>query len=125
CINTANNQLSSMLSLPLATRSYLASYYENTFEKSVASCKSKFGTEVLYLNYTLCAIEAVDAAQTYTIANQKTFATQMIAARCTADANTNKALDCSYLVENNTISLNAEANLLIQKCFSGEDDCKQ
>ncbi|TMW53439.1 hypothetical protein DOY81_001491 [Sarcophaga bullata] len=40
----------------------------------------------------------VDAAQTYTIANQKTFATQMIAARCTADANTNKALDCSYLL---------------------------
>ena len=49
----------------------------------------------------------------------------MNAARSLADANTNKALDCSYLVENNTISLNTEANLLIQKCFSGEDDCEQ
>ena len=49
----------------------------------------------------------------------------MNAARCSADANTNKALDCSYSVENNTISLNAEANLLIRKCFSSEDDCKQ
>ena len=64
CINTANNQLSSMLSAPLATRSYLASYYENTFEKSVATCKSKFGTEVLYLNYTLCAVEAVSNSET-------------------------------------------------------------
>lgn len=59
CVSTANDQLSSMLSAPLATRSYLASYYDNTFEKNIANCKNKFGSELLYLNYTLCAAEAV------------------------------------------------------------------
>lgn len=49
----------------------------------------------------------------------------MTAAQCTADANTNKALDCGYSVENNAISLNAESNTLIKLCMTGKDNCKQ
>ncbi|XP_023301256.2 uncharacterized protein LOC111683419 [Lucilia cuprina] len=123
CVNTANQQLNSMLSNPLNTKTSLDNYYRNTFERDIAACQKTYNT--LPLNYTMCVTDVVDRANTYTISNQKNFATQMDAAECSAKANIKKALDCSYIVEKQTISSIAEAETLIQKCLAGQDDCKQ
>lgn len=47
----------------------------------------------------------------------------MDSAFCSANANVKRALDCSFIVQNRTISLIAEANTLINKCLLGQDDC--
>lgn len=49
----------------------------------------------------------------------------MDTAQCSGDANIKQALDCSYIIENNTISAIAVANTLIDKCLLGEDDCQK
>ncbi|XP_065356298.1 uncharacterized protein LOC135950695 [Calliphora vicina] len=123
CVTTANSQLNSMLNSNLNTRNYLDSYYKNNFEKDIATCQRTYGS--LPLNYTMCVTNVVTTTNSYTINNQKTFATQMNAAQCSATANIKKALDCSFTAQNKTISSIAEANTLINKCLVGEDDCKQ
>ncbi|XP_037816601.1 uncharacterized protein LOC119606989 [Lucilia sericata] len=123
CVTTANQQLNSMLSSPLSTRNSLENYYKNNFERDIASCQKTYNA--LPLNYTMCITDVVNAANSYTINNQKNFATQMNVAECSAKANINKALDCSYIVEKQTISSIAEAETLIQKCLAGQDECKQ
>ncbi|XP_065357669.1 uncharacterized protein LOC135951858 [Calliphora vicina] len=123
CVTTASNQLNSMLSSNLNTRNYLDSYYKNNFEKDIDTCQRTYSS--LQLNYTICITNVVTTTNSYTITNQKSFATQMDAAQCSATANIKKALDCSFTVQNKTISSIAEANTLINKCLVGQDDCKQ
>lgn len=41
----------------------------------------------------------------------------MEAAECTSNAHVKKAIDCSFLVQNRTIALTAEANTLINNCM--------
>ncbi|XP_037816585.1 uncharacterized protein LOC119606974 [Lucilia sericata] len=63
-------------------------------------------------------------AHYYIFKSQKDFAVQMDVAECSSEASINKALDCSYLVEKETISAIAEAKTLINKCLESKDDCK-
>ncbi|XP_065356287.1 uncharacterized protein LOC135950681 [Calliphora vicina] len=123
CVTTASNQLNSMLSSNLYTRNNLDSYYKNNFEKDIATCQKTYSS--LPLNYTMCITTVVTTTNSYTFSNQKSFAIQMDAAQCSATANIKKALDCSFTVQNKTISSIAEANTMINKCLVGEDDCKQ
>ncbi|KAM7361097.1 uncharacterized protein ACRADG_009827 [Cochliomyia hominivorax] len=121
CINTANNQINNLLNTPLGTKNTLQNYYNNYFEKELTNCAKKF--ENFTKNYTICVTSVTSTTNTYTISNQKTFGTQMDAAYCSANANIKRALDCSFIAQNRTISLMAEANTLINKCLSGQDDC--
>ncbi|XP_065357658.1 uncharacterized protein LOC135951848 [Calliphora vicina] len=122
CVNTANNQVNSLLSSPRSTKTSLQNYYTNYFEKEVTNCGKKFLNSTA--NYTNCVTSVTSTTNTYTINNQKTFATQMDAAICSSNAHIKRALDCSFIVQNRTISLIAEANTLINKCMLGEDVCK-
>ncbi|XP_065357738.1 uncharacterized protein LOC135951915 [Calliphora vicina] len=122
CIRTASVKLNSLLSSPLYTRNNLESYYKNNFESSITSCKRTY--IALPKNYTMCVIKVASDTDTYTISNQKTFANQMDAAQCSFDDNIQKALDCSYATETNTISAIAEANTLIDTCLQGQDVCQ-
>ncbi|XP_065371317.1 uncharacterized protein LOC135963410 isoform X1 [Calliphora vicina] len=122
CATTANNQVNNLLSSPLSTKNSLQNYYTNYFEKEVTNCGKKFDNSTA--NYTICVTSVTSTTNTYTISNQKTFATQMDAAYCSSNANVKRALDCSFIVQNRTISLIAEANALINKCLLGGDDCK-
>ncbi|XP_065357694.1 uncharacterized protein LOC135951874 [Calliphora vicina] len=123
CISTASVKLNSLLSNALYTRNYLDSYYKNNFESSITRCKSSYNT--LPMNYTMCVTKVAADTDTYTISSQKTFAIQMDAAQCSANANIKQALDCSYTTETNTISAIAEANTLINRCLQGQDVCQQ
>lgn len=62
-----------------------------------------------------------------TLSNQKSFASQIETSQCTATNHIKKAIDCSFLAQNRTLSLIAEANTLINKCLenlnSSEDFC--
>lgn len=49
----------------------------------------------------------------------------MDAAQCSGKANVKKALDCGFIHHNRTIALNTEANLMIDKCLQGQDDCER
>lgn len=48
----------------------------------------------------------------------------MDSAECSAKANIKRALDCSFIAQNSTISLIAEANTLINNCLLRVDECK-
>ncbi|XP_037816591.1 uncharacterized protein LOC119606979 [Lucilia sericata] len=122
CISTASQQLSSVLNTPLSTRTSTESYLKNTFERDINLCKRTYST--LPLNYTMCAIQTVDAANIYIFNSQKNFANQMTVAECSSKANIKNALDCSYSVEKEAISAVAEAKTLINKCLAAQDDCK-
>lgn len=55
----------------------------------------------------------------------KQFYNQMDAAHCTSKAYVKTALDCSFTAQNRTITTNAEANLMIDRCINGQDDCER
>ncbi|XP_037816600.1 uncharacterized protein LOC119606988 [Lucilia sericata] len=123
CRTTATNQVNSLLTNPTNTKNSLQNYYTNYFEKEITNCGKKFDNKTA--NYTLCVTSVTTTTNTYTINNQKTFATQMDSADCSSNANIKKALDCSFLVINRTITQIAEVNTLINKCLMGQDDCRQ
>ncbi|XP_046806010.1 uncharacterized protein LOC111684547 [Lucilia cuprina] len=122
CITTASQQVNGMLSIPLNTRTSTESYLKNTFERDINLCGRTYS--LLPFNYTMCVINAVDAANIYVFNSQKNFANQMDVASCSSKSNIKKALDCSYLVEKEAISAIAESKTLIDKCLTGQNKCK-
>ncbi|XP_065357704.1 uncharacterized protein LOC135951883 [Calliphora vicina] len=123
CIKTASKRLPNLMANPFNTRHFLESYYKEDFNRGIANCEKKYAA--LALNYTMCITDVVNLAQVQTINNQKIFATQMAASKCSGNENIRQALDCSYTTENLTVSNIAEATTLINKCLMGQDDCKQ
>ncbi|XP_065357648.1 uncharacterized protein LOC135951837 [Calliphora vicina] len=122
CFNTANNQINNLLNSPINTKNSLQNYYTNNFEKELTNCGKNFDNSTA--NYTICITSVTSTTNTYTINNQKTFDTQMDAASCSSNAHIKRALDCSFIVQNRTISLIAEANTLINKCLLDDNVCK-
>ncbi|KAM7361040.1 uncharacterized protein ACRADG_009373 [Cochliomyia hominivorax] len=122
CVSTASRKVNSLLSAPFSTRNTLDSYYRTNFDQKAAYCRSKYIN--LPLNYTMCVVDLVNIVNSYTIQEQKTFASQMEAAQCSGNGNIKQALDCSYSIESRTISSIAEVNTLIEKCLQGRDECK-
>ncbi|XP_037816588.1 uncharacterized protein LOC119606976 [Lucilia sericata] len=122
CFTTASQQLNNMLNIPRNTKTSTESYLKNSFERDIALCKRTYSTSPF--NYTMCAIQSVEAANIYIFSSQKNFANQMAVAECSSKANINNALDCSYSVEKEAISAVAEAKTLINKCLTAQDVCK-
>ncbi|KAI8119710.1 hypothetical protein CVS40_8902 [Lucilia cuprina] len=109
CITTASQQVNGMLTIPLNTRTSTESYLKNTFERDINLCGRTYS--LLPFNYTMCVVNA-------------NFANQMDVASCSSKANIKKALDCSYLIEQEAISAIAESKTLIDKCLTGQNECK-
>ncbi|KAM7361452.1 uncharacterized protein ACRADG_012035 [Cochliomyia hominivorax] len=127
CTTNAKNQLNSLMSAPQTTRNNLQNYYKNNFEKELKNCETKFKDNLLSWNYTTCLTNLISSVNVVTLSNQKTFSTQIETSQCTANTHIKKAIDCSFLAQNRTLSLIAEANTLINKCMenlnNSEDFC--
>ncbi|XP_023302500.2 uncharacterized protein LOC111684544 [Lucilia cuprina] len=126
CVTTAKNQLNNLLNPPLTTRNNLQNYYRNNFEKEIKNCATKHANMMTF-NYTNCLTGLISSVNVVTLSNQKTFNTQIESAQCSANTFIKKAIDCSFLAQNRTLSLVAEANTLINKCLenlnNSEDFC--
>ncbi|XP_073820183.1 uncharacterized protein [Musca autumnalis] len=123
CITTAQNQLNTMISAGVTTKTNLYNYYQNNMERDLKACTTKHPAKDN--EFTECIAKVISAVTAYTRAMVKQFHNQMDAAHCSSNANIKNALDCSFTVQNRTITMNAEANLMIDRCIRGLDDCER
>uniref|UniRef100_A0A1I8MGM6 Protein TsetseEP domain-containing protein n=1 Tax=Musca domestica TaxID=7370 RepID=A0A1I8MGM6_MUSDO len=123
CITAAQNQLNNIVSAATTTKTNLYNYYQNNMEKDFKGCTTKHPAQDN--SYTECIAKVISAVTAYTRVMLKQFHNQMDTAHCSANSNIKTALDCSYTVQNRTITMNAEANLMINRCIHGLDDCER
>ncbi|XP_075144586.1 uncharacterized protein LOC142219521 [Haematobia irritans] len=123
CYTTAYNQINNLVNSATGTKNNLNTYYTTNVERDFKSCTTRF--PILDNNYIECLAKVVSAANVHTRNMMKTFHIQMDSALCTSRANMKTALDCTFTVQNRTITANAEANMMIDRCINGLDDCER
>ncbi|XP_013115470.1 uncharacterized protein LOC106093043 [Stomoxys calcitrans] len=123
CYNAAYNQINNLVNPATGTKNNLNSYYVTNIERDFKSCTTRF--PALDINYTECLAKVISAATTHTTNTMKTFRAQIESALCSSRAYVKTALDCTFIAQNRTITLNAEANLMIDRCIHGLDDCER
>uniref|UniRef100_A0A1I8PBC6 Protein TsetseEP domain-containing protein n=1 Tax=Stomoxys calcitrans TaxID=35570 RepID=A0A1I8PBC6_STOCA len=122
CISEASMEVDWLASYMASTNNTLQTYYRTTFEKEVTACQTKYNSS-MSANQTLCLADVVSTTNTFTYNNQKTFSTQLEAAKNSADMDIKTLHECSFAIQNTTLSKIAEANTRIDRCIHGADDC--
>ncbi|XP_061400286.1 uncharacterized protein LOC133336011 [Musca vetustissima] len=123
CITAAQNQLNNIVNAAVTTKVNLYNYYQNNMERDLKACTTKHPAQDNH--FTECIAKVISAATAHTRTMIKQFHNQMDAAHCSSNAQIKTALDCSFSVQNRTITMNAEANLMIDRCIHGLDDCER
>uniref|UniRef100_A0A1I8MPN2 Protein TsetseEP domain-containing protein n=1 Tax=Musca domestica TaxID=7370 RepID=A0A1I8MPN2_MUSDO len=121
CMITGRGQVNSLITNMVATNRSLSNYYVGNFEKGVTNCRTKFNTSYP-VNYTHCLADVVSASNAYTISNQKTFSTQLETAKGSSNVYVKQAHECSFSVQNSTITNIQRATTLIDNCLNDIGD---
>ncbi|XP_005190980.2 uncharacterized protein LOC101900288 [Musca domestica] len=121
CMITGRGQVNSLITNMIATNRSLSNYYVGNFEKGVTNCRTKFNTSYP-VNYTHCLADVVSASNAYTISNQKTFSTQLETAKGSSNVYVKQAHECSFSVQNSTITNIQRATTLIDNCLNDTGD---
>ncbi|XP_037816596.1 uncharacterized protein LOC119606983 [Lucilia sericata] len=122
CTQGINDKFSTFLIKPQKTRDGLFSYYNNNYDREISNCRKKFSP--FSMDFIHCVTSATSSTNIYAITNLKKFKSQMHFAKCLADKLMERAVDCSFDLQNRTISAISESNALINKCIVNEDVCQ-
>uniref|UniRef100_A0A1I8MW95 Protein TsetseEP domain-containing protein n=1 Tax=Musca domestica TaxID=7370 RepID=A0A1I8MW95_MUSDO len=117
CMLSGRGQVNSLINSMVSTNQTLSTYYVGTFEKGVTNCRSKFNASNP-LNYVQCLADVVSASNVYTVDNQRIFSAQLELAKGSANVYVKQAQECSFSVQNSTISNIRSAANLIDLCLN-------
>ncbi|XP_073820180.1 uncharacterized protein [Musca autumnalis] len=121
CMVNARIQVNSLTTYMVSTNRTLADYYKGNFENGVKNCATKFNNTYPE-NYTHCLADVVSASNAYTASKQKTFSEQLQTAKGSANSYVKIAHECSFAVQNSTISNIQRSTDLIGHCLNGWDE---
>ncbi|XP_061400285.1 uncharacterized protein LOC133336010 [Musca vetustissima] len=116
CMISGRSQVNNLITYMVSTNRTLSNYYTGTFERGVTNCRSKFN-ESYPVNYTQCLADVVSVSNAYTVSNQKSFSTQLETAKGSSNVYVKQAHECSFSVQNSTISNVKRATTLIDRCL--------
>ncbi|XP_073820182.1 uncharacterized protein [Musca autumnalis] len=116
CMTWYRGQVNTLVQYMSATNRSLSNYYVGNFEKGISTCRAQFNLSHP-VNYTQCLADVVSASNAYTLSSQKTFSTQLETAKGNSNVFVKQSNECSFSVQNSTISNVQRATTLIDRCL--------